>query len=45
MIALDTNVLLRLLLNDEPKQARQAQLVVEPRKSHMQSPRLHTESA
>ena len=29
MIALDTNVLLRLLLNDEPKQARQAQLVVD----------------
>lgn len=29
MIALDTNVLLRLLVNDDPKQARQAQTVVD----------------
>ena len=28
MIALDTNVLLRILLNDDPKQSRQAQAVV-----------------
>lgn len=29
MIAFDTNVLLRLLLNDEPRQARQAQALVD----------------
>ena len=29
MIALDTNVLLRLLLNDDPKQARRAQTLVD----------------
>ncbi len=29
MIAFDTNVLLRLLLNDEPRQARQAQAMVD----------------
>ena len=29
MIAFDTNVLLRLLLNDEPHQARQAQTLVD----------------
>ncbi len=28
MIALDTNVLLRILLNDDPKQSRQAEAVV-----------------
>ena len=28
MIALDTNVLLRILLNDDPKQSRQAQAIV-----------------
>ncbi len=28
MIALDSNVLLRILLNDDPKQSRQAQAVV-----------------
>lgn len=28
MIALDTNVLLRILLNDDPKQSRQAQEIV-----------------
>lgn len=29
MIALDTNVLLRLLLNDDPRQSRQAQAIVD----------------
>ena len=29
MIAIDTNVLLRLLVNDDPKQARRAQAVVD----------------
>ena len=29
MIALDTNVLLRLLLNDDPRQSRQAQALVD----------------
>ena len=29
MIALDTNVLLRLLLNDDPRQSRQAQAIID----------------